>query len=45
MVRKVGNQVIKLKRVRVANIKLDNLAEKNWRHLSPQEKKDLLKIL
>ena len=45
MVRKVGCQVTKLKRVRVANIKLGRLAEKNWRHLNPQEKKDLLKIL
>jgi len=45
MVRKVGNQVATLKRVRVANIKLGRLAEKNWRHLNPQEKKDLLKIL
>jgi pseudouridine synthase len=45
MVRKVGSQVTKLKRVRVANIKLGRLAEKNWRSLSPQEKKDLLKIL
>jgi len=42
MVRKVGGRVIKLKRLRVANIKLGNLAEGNWRYLTAKEKKDLI---
>ncbi len=45
MVRKVGNQVAGLKRIRVANIKLGPLAPGAWRHLSDQEKQELLKIL
>jgi len=43
MVRKVGNQVIELKRIRVANIRLGHLAEGAWRYLSDSEKKALLK--
>jgi 23S rRNA pseudouridine2605 synthase/23S rRNA pseudouridine2604 synthase len=42
MVGKVGGRVIKLKRLRVANIKLGNLAEGNWRYLTAKEKKDLI---
>ncbi|MCP4624050.1 MAG: rRNA pseudouridine synthase [bacterium] len=45
MVRKVGNQVLGLKRVRVAHIKLGRLAPGAWRHLNDQEKRELLKIL
>jgi 23S rRNA pseudouridine2605 synthase/23S rRNA pseudouridine2604 synthase len=45
MVRKVGNQVTGLKRVRVANIKLGGLAPGAWRHLNDKEKRELLKIL
>jgi len=45
MVRKVGNQVAELKRIRVANIKLGRLAPGAWRHLSDREKRELLKIL
>jgi len=45
MVRKVGNQVADLKRIRVANIKLGPLAPGAWRHLSGREKRELLKIL
>jgi 23S rRNA pseudouridine2605 synthase/23S rRNA pseudouridine2604 synthase len=45
MVRKVGNQVTGLKRVRVANIKLRGLAPGAWRHLNDKEKRELLKIL
>ena len=44
MVRKVGNQVTGLKRIRVANIKLGRLAPGAWRHLSDEEKQELLKI-
>jgi 23S rRNA pseudouridine2605 synthase/23S rRNA pseudouridine2604 synthase len=45
MVRKVGNQVTGLKRVRVANIKLGRLSPGAWRHLSEKEKLKLLEIL
>jgi 23S rRNA pseudouridine2605 synthase/23S rRNA pseudouridine2604 synthase len=45
MVRKVGNQVTGLKRIRVANIKLGNLARGAWRYLTEQEKQELLKML
>jgi len=44
MVRKVGHQTVRLKRIRVATVKLGKLPEGAWRHLSPKEKKDLLKI-
>jgi 23S rRNA pseudouridine2605 synthase/23S rRNA pseudouridine2604 synthase len=42
MVRKVGNQVTRLKRIRVANIELGTLSEGKWRFLSEKEKKALL---
>jgi 23S rRNA pseudouridine2605 synthase/23S rRNA pseudouridine2604 synthase len=42
MVRKIGGRVSKLKRVRVADIKLGKLAEGNWRYLTEKEKTDLL---
>lgn len=45
MVRKVGNQVSELKRIRVANIKLGRLAPGSWRHLTQTEKDKLLEIL
>jgi pseudouridine synthase len=45
MVRKVGNKVTGLKRIRVANIKLGDLAPGAWRHLNDQERRELLKIL
>jgi 23S rRNA pseudouridine2605 synthase/23S rRNA pseudouridine2604 synthase len=41
MVRKVGSRVTKLKRIRVARIKLGRLAEGRWRHLTENELKDL----
>jgi 23S rRNA pseudouridine2605 synthase/23S rRNA pseudouridine2604 synthase len=41
MVRKVGNRVAKLKRIRVANIRLGELPEGKWRPLTEKEKKDL----
>ena len=43
MVRKIGNQVAGLKRIRVANIKLGRLARGAWRHLSDQEKQELFR--
>jgi 23S rRNA pseudouridine2605 synthase/23S rRNA pseudouridine2604 synthase len=45
MVRKVGNQVTDLKRIRIANIRLGKLAEGAWRHLTKTELKRLLKLL
>jgi 23S rRNA pseudouridine2605 synthase/23S rRNA pseudouridine2604 synthase len=45
MVRKVGNQVLGLKRVRIAHIKLGRLAPGAWRYLTQVEKAQLLKIL
>jgi 23S rRNA pseudouridine2605 synthase/23S rRNA pseudouridine2604 synthase len=45
MLRKVGHQVADLKRIRVANIRLGNLAEGAWRYLSEREKEELLKSL
>jgi len=45
MVRKVGNQVTGLKRIRVANIKLGHLEPGGWRYLNDQEKRELLKGL
>ena len=45
MVRKVGNQVTHLKRIRIANIKLGNLPSGSWRHLTQKEKENLLKAL
>jgi len=45
MVGKVGHRVKRLKRVRVANIRLDKLKPGHWRHLSEAEKTVLLKGL
>ena len=42
MARKIGNQVIRLKRIRISNIKLGNLAEGSWRYLTEKEKQELL---
>ncbi len=41
MVRKVGHKVLRLHRVRVANIRLGNLKPGTWRHLTPEEIKGL----
>ncbi|MGD2187098.1 MAG: pseudouridine synthase [Desulfobacterales bacterium] len=45
MVRKVGNQVIDLKRIRIANIELGSLPLGCWRHLTKKEKENLFKTL
>ena len=42
MVRKVGNRVTRLRRIRVSKIKLGRLAEGAWRNLTEKEKKELL---
>jgi 23S rRNA pseudouridine2605 synthase/23S rRNA pseudouridine2604 synthase len=41
MVRKVGNQVKMLKRIRVAGIKLGQLPTGKWRHLTEKEKEEI----
>ena len=43
MAKKMGNHVIRLKRIRVANIRLGRLATGTWRYLTEKEKKSLLK--
>ena len=45
MVRKVGNQVSGLKRIRIANIRLGNLSLGGWRHLTAKEIEKLLQML
>ena len=45
MVRKVGNQVVTLKRVRIANIKLGKLSEGSWRYFTKNEIKRLLQTI
>ena len=45
MVRKVGNHVVGLKRIRMASLRLDQLKEGHWRHLTEQEVARLLKAL
>ena len=45
MVRKVGNQVKNLQRIRIANVSLGELSEGDWRHLTKTELKPLLKSL
>jgi 23S rRNA pseudouridine2605 synthase/23S rRNA pseudouridine2604 synthase len=45
MVRKVGNHVTSLKRIRISNIKLGDLVEGDWCYLAEKEKHELLKVL
>ena len=45
MVRKVGNQVTELQRIRIANVHLGKLAQGSWRHLTQKELKLLLQSL
>ena len=45
MVKTVGNRVVRLHRIRVADLKLGSLAKGSWRHLSPRETRQLLKQL
>ena len=42
MVRKVGNRVTRLKRIRISSVKLGRLAEGAWRKLTEKEKERLL---
>lgn len=43
MVRRLGNEVVELKRVRVAGVRLGRLPEGHWRHLTPEEVSGLQK--
>ena len=45
MLGKVGHQVTRLKRTRIANIKIGRLSQGDWRHLTAMEKECLLKEL
>ena len=45
MVKKTGNRVTALKRIRVANIELGDLPEGAWRHLTEKELEQLLKSI
>ena len=45
MVKKVGNRVVRLHRIRVGDLKLGGLAGGAWRHLSKGEIRRLLKVL
>jgi 23S rRNA pseudouridine2605 synthase/23S rRNA pseudouridine2604 synthase len=45
MVSNMGHKVVRLKRIRVANVRLGNLPAGAWRHLTAAEKKKLLKDL
>lgn len=45
MVEGVGNEVVRLKRIRISNIALENLGTGKWRYLSDQEKKQLFELL
>ncbi|MDP2646715.1 MAG: pseudouridine synthase [Desulfobacterales bacterium] len=42
MVRKVGNHVTELKRIRISNIRLGKLPQGAWRYLTEKEKQQLL---
>ena len=45
MVRKVGNRVSHLNRIRISNVRLGNLPSGGWRHLSNREKEALLSCI
>ncbi len=45
MVRKIGGRVKRLKRIRIANIRLGSLKEGQWRHLSAAERERLIRDL
>jgi len=45
MVCKVGNRVVKLKRIRVAGITLERLTPGQWRYLKTEEVEQLQRLL
>jgi 23S rRNA pseudouridine2605 synthase/23S rRNA pseudouridine2604 synthase len=42
MISKMGHKVVRLKRIRMANVRLGSLSSGNWRHLTAAEKRKLL---
>lgn len=44
MVRKVGNQVTRLHRIRISSIRIGSLAPGSWRYLQEAEKSELLRL-
>lgn len=42
MFKKVGNEVLELKRIRFGNVRLGGLKDGQWRYLTPQETQELL---
>lgn len=45
MVAQLGGKVDRLKRIRIANLRLGDLKEGRWRHLTAAEKKHLIKVV
>jgi len=45
MVRKVGNRVTAIKRIRIGPVNLGDLSEGKWRYLTEKEKQELKKII
>jgi 16S rRNA U516 pseudouridylate synthase RsuA-like enzyme len=45
MVEKVGHRVVRLHRIRVADLKLGGLTKGEWRHLTRGEARQLLSTL
>ena len=45
MMQPLGHDVVRLKRVRMASVRLGRLAEGAWRHLHREERDILLKML
>jgi len=45
MLQHIGHDVVRLKQIRMANVKLDRLAKGTWRHLTEDEKETLLKMI
>jgi 23S rRNA pseudouridine2605 synthase/23S rRNA pseudouridine2604 synthase len=44
MVRKMGNHVVRLHRIRISNIRLGHLSQGTWRHLTEKEKIEILQL-
>ena len=44
MVRKVGNHITRLHRIRISNIRIGNLSIGAWRHLTEKEKTEILQL-
>ncbi len=44
MVRKVGNHITRLHRIRISNLRIGNLSPGTWRHLTEKEKTEILQL-